>query len=279
MGRRVRTITTHIDKPNPFGEEVLAAPYNFTRPDLLTESLRGARTLYSTYWVRFERGPVTFTSALENTESLFRCAAKAGVERVVHISVTNPSSNSTLPYYRGKALQEAALKESNLPHSILRPTLVFGKGDILINNIAWLIRRFPVFPIFGDGKYTIQPIFVGDLASIAVQQGQSSGEVVLDTAGPERFTFVGLVQLIAEVLSREIAFVRISPALGILLGKLIGLAVRDVLLTRDELDGLMSNKLTTDALPLGQIRFSNWLELNADGIGNAYASELERHFR
>ena len=136
-GRRVKTITTHVDKPNPFGERVKAYPYNFDRPDLLTETLRGAETLYNTYWVRFERRSTTFTQAVKNTERLFLCAAEAGIQRIVHISVTHASKHASLPYYEGKALQEDALKRCGVPYSIIRPTLVFGKEGILVNNIAW----------------------------------------------------------------------------------------------------------------------------------------------
>ena len=150
-GEQVTTITAHPDKPNPFGANVKAFPYNFDRPDELTASLQGAATLYNTYWVRFEYGGVTFRQAVQNTVTLFNCAKAAGIRKIVHISVTHASPDSRLPYYAGKGLQESALINSGVPYSIVRPTLVFGKEDILVNNIAWLIRTFPVFPIFGSG--------------------------------------------------------------------------------------------------------------------------------
>jgi NADH dehydrogenase len=278
-GRSVKTITTHVDKPNPFGGQVKAFSYNFERPDLLVETLRGAETLYNTYWVRFDRGATTFARAVENTKILFRCAAAAGVKRVVHISVTHASGDSSLPYYRGKALQEDALKMVGVPYSIIRPTLVFGKEDILVNNIAWLIRKFPVFPIFGDGRYAIQPIFVGDLASIAVDCGRTHESEIIDAIGPETYSFEELVRLIAKAVSRNIAFMKIPPLLGISLGKLIGLAIRDVILTKDELDGLMANMLTSEQEFNAKTKFSEWLDDNCNNIGTSYASELDRHFR
>jgi NADH dehydrogenase len=275
----VKTITTHIGKPNPFGKDVPVAPYHFDQPELLLKNLHGVQTLYNTYWIRFERGLHTFARAVENTKVLFESAATAGVERIVHISVTKPSIESVLPYYRGKALQELALKEVGLPYTILRPTLVFGEGDILINNIAWLVRKFPFFPIFGDGRYRIQPIFAGDLAALAVKHGQSRGNVTVDAVGPGTYTFEALVRQIAFALSRDIELIRIPPGLGILLGKLVGLAVQDVLLTKDELDGLMSNKLTSEQAPNGKTIFRDWLSSNIDRIGNSYSSELKRHFQ
>jgi len=275
----VRTITTHTDKPNPFGDIVEVFPYSFDDPDKLTATLRGASTLYNTYWIRFEYGGTTFQRAVLDTITLFECAKKAGVGRDVHISVTNASLESRLPYYRGKALQERALIDSGVSYAIVRPTLVFGKEDILVNNIAWLIRKFPVFPIFGDGGYKLQPVYVGDVAAIAVACARDQESVVLDVIGPEAFTFEEFVRLVSAKIKPGANLVHMAPSIGIGLGQVIGLAVRDVILTRDELRGLMEGMLTSGQAPNGSTRFSEWLELHKDEIGSAYSSELRRHFR
>ena len=278
-GEPVRTITTHPHKPNPFGSAVEAFPYNFERPDELVASLRGVSSLYNTYWIRFEYGGATFKQAIRNTITLFECARKAGVERIIHISVTNASGESQVPYYRGKALQEQALIDSGVSYAIVRPTLVFGKEDILVNNIAWLMRKFPVFPIFGSGEYKLQPVYVEDLAAIAVACARNSTSVPLDAIGPETFTFAEFVRLISKRIKPGVKLVRMPPAIGIALGQAIGLAVRDVILTKDELRGLMDGLLTSEQAPNGPTRFSDWLERQRDEIGLAYSSELGRHFR
>lgn len=278
-GRQVRTVTTHPDKENPFGNAVRAFPFDFDRPDRLTEHLQGAQTLFNTYWIRFAYGGATFEHAVENTKTLFRCAADAGVKKVVHISVTNASETSTLPYYVGKARQEKALVELGLPYTIVRPTLVFGKEDILVNNIGWLIRRFPLFPIFGTGEYRVQPVFVEDLASIAVASAGEEDSRVIDAIGPETFSFKGLVELIASAMGRNVKLVHVSPALGIFLGRVIGWFVRDVVLTRDELSGLSESLLCSEQPPNGKIKFSDWMASNANSLGTSYSSELGRHFR
>ena len=278
-GEAVRTITTHTDKPNPFGDIVEVFPYSFDDPDKLTATLRGASTLYNTYWIRFEYGGTTFQRAVLDTITLFECAKKAGVEKIVHISVTNASLESRLPYYRGKALQEQALIDSGVSYAILRPTLVFGKEDILVNNIAWLIRKFPVFPIFGDGGYKLQPVYVGDVAAIAVACALDQESVVLDVIGPEAFTFEEFVGLVSAKTKPGVKLVHMPPSIAIGLGHAIGLAVRDVILTKDELRGLMEGMLTSGQAPNGSTRFSEWLELHKDEIGSAYSSELRRHFR
>lgn len=278
-GEAVKTITTHLDKPNPLGATVEALPYNFDRPNELAASLRGATTLYNTYWVRFEYGGATFQQAVRNTVTLFECAKRAGVERIVHISVTNASIESRLPYYRGKALQEQALIDSRVPYAIVRPTLVFGKEDILVNNIAWLIRKFPTFPIFGSGEYKLQPVYVGDLAALAVACARDSRSTVLDAIGPETFTFEQFVKLLAVKIKPGVKLVHMPPAIGIALGHAIGLIVRDVPLTKDELRGLMDGMLTSEQAPNGSTRFTEWLDAHKDEIGSSYSSELGRHFR
>jgi NADH dehydrogenase len=279
QGEAVRTITTHPDKPNPFGEAVQAFPLDFDRQDDLIESLRGASTLYNTYWIRFPYEGATFEQAVQNTATLFKCAKEASVRKIVHISVTQASVESDLPYYRGKAQQEQALIDCGVPYCIVRPTLVFGKEDILVNNIGWLIRKFPVFPIFGSGQYKVQPVFVEDLARIAVVAAQESANVTLDAIGPETFTFEALVRLIAARIKPSVRLVHISPSLGILLGRLIGFGLGDVILTRDELKGLMDELLTSSQIPNGTTRFSEWLESNGDQLGSGYSSEIQRHFK
>jgi uncharacterized protein YbjT (DUF2867 family) len=278
-GHAVKTITTHPAKPNPFGEQVTASSYNFENPDKLTQYLAGCETLFNTYWVRFKYRQASFARALKNTQTLFDCARKAGVKKIVHISVTNPSDTDPLPYYQGKARQEQMLRELGVDYTIVRPALVFGKEDILVNNIAWTIRKFPFVPIFGSGMYRVQPIFVEDLAALVVEAGSSRGAQILDAIGPETFTYEAFLSLIGRVLNRHVAFIHVPPRAGILLGRLIGLLVQDVLLTKDELAGLMENKLTSSRAPNGKTLFSDWLYQNRHSIGTKYTSELNRHFR
>ena len=278
-GRTVCTITTHPNKPNPFGPAVRAFSYSFDDADALTRTLNGADTLYNTYWIRFPFDGQTYESTLENTKTLFQCAKRAGVKRIVHIGVTRASLDSDLPYYRGKAIQESMLKESGVPFSIVRPTLVFGKEDILVNNIAWLIRTSPVFPIFGSGRYRVQPVFVEDLAEIAVGQSMSMSGATVDAIGPETFTFQELVTLIAEKIGKNPKVVKVPPSLGIFCGRILSIYLRDVLLTRNELKGLMDEMLTSGQVPNGTTKFSDWLEKNKATVGGCYSSEVERHFR
>ncbi len=279
FGKAVRTLTGHPRNANGFAGPIDVRPLDFTRPAELAASLRGAATLYNTYWVRFDRGRVTYAQAVENTRILLRAAAEAGVRRVVHVSVTKPSADSPLPYFRGKAQVEEAVALSGLSYAILRPTLVFGKEDILVNNIAWLLRRFPAFAIPGKGDYRVQPVYVDDVADQAVRAARSQENYLADLAGPEVYTFREFVELIAETIGSRARLVSVSPRLAHLLTKPVGWCMRDVLLTREEVEGLMSNLLISSTPPNCLTRCSEWLRRNAELLGARYASELDRHFR
>ncbi len=278
-GRQVKTLTNHPDRPNPFGGRVSVAPLDFSAPDRLADSLRGAATLYNTYWVRFAHGQVTYERAVENTKTLIRAANEAGVSRIVHVSITNPSATSPLPYFKGKAILEQVVMDSGLSYAILRPTVIFGPEDILINNIAWTLRHLPVFAMIGDGRYRLQPIFVEDMADLAVEVGQSKDNQIINAVGSETFSFDQLVRLIARRVGSSAKIINMPPELALFLSRLIGLLVGDVILTKDEVDGLMANLLVSGSPPTGKKSLSEWLAENANRLGVTYASELRRHYR
>lgn len=278
-GLTVKTLTGHPERPNPFGGQVAAMPFNFDRPDELAQSLRGAAVLYNTYWVRFTHGSVTYDQAVENTKTLVRAAEEAGVSRIVHVSIANADSKSHLPYYRGKGLLEEFIQQSGLSHAIVCPTVIYSVEDVLINNIAWIVRRFPVFGVPGKGDYGLQPIFVEDMVDLMVDAGSRSDNLHVDAVGPEAFTFEELVRLIARNLNRGVMIAHLPPGLALLASQLIGLMVKDVVLTREEVDGLMAGLLVSKRPPTGKTKLSEWLSQNADRVGARYASELGRHFR
>lgn len=276
LGHGVRTLTNSANRGNLFGGSVEAVPFHFDDMGKLVESLKGTRVLYNTYWVRFNHRDFTHSEAVDNTRTLFEAAVKAGVGRVVHVSITNPSVDSGLEYFRGKALLEGALMSSGLSYAILRPTVLFGKEDILINNIAWMLRRFPVFGVFGDGGYKLQPVYVDDLAKLAVEQGAGVENVVIDAIGPETFTYRELVERIGEIIGRRRPVVGVPPWFGYWVGRVIGAVMGDVTITRPEIEGLMAGLLCTNSAPAGETRLTEWAAAHRDRLGRRYASELAR---
>jgi NADH dehydrogenase len=275
-GRRVRTLTGSPDRAHPFGDRVEVHPFNFDHPERLAGSLEGARVLYNTYWVRFNHADFRYSQAVDNTRALFAAARRAAVSRVVHVSITNPSEDSPLEYFRGKALLERDLRESGLSHAILRPALFFGGEDILINNIAWALRHLPVFGVFGAGHYRLQPIHIHDFADLAVAQGGERGDRTIDAIGPETYRYRELVRELARILGVRRPIVSVPPRLGYAAGWLLGKLVGDVVITRDEVEGLMQGLLATGSEPAGRTKLSTWAREHAATLGRRYATELGR---
>jgi len=277
--RRIKTLTNHARRPGTEDITAEVAPLQFTDRDALVESLRGADVLYNTYWVRFQHGRVHFGEAVANTRILLGAARDAGVRKVVHVSVSNPSEDSPLDYFAGKARTERAVRESGLAWAIIRPTLVFGQGDILINNIAWLLRRLPIFGVPGRGDYRLQPVAGEDVAEIATWAAEQTDNVIVDAAGPDTVYYSEMVESIAIAVGRHPRFVYLSPRMSLLAARVIGRAMKDVMLNEPELEGLMQELLVSHERPRGTQRLDNWLLSNAESIGRVYASELERHWR
>jgi len=277
-GEEVITLTNHPNRPDPFAGKVKAFPLNFQNEQELISNLRGVDVLVNTYWIRFDKGNNTQPQAVVNTKILVNAAAKAGIKRIVHISITNPSADSHLPYFWGKAANEKAVIDSRMSYAILRPTVLFGKEDVLINNIAWLLRRLPVFGLPGNGSYKLSPVYVDDLAELAVDAVYKKENYVWDAVGPDEFTFKEMVQLIEKTTSADRLLIPLSPHLALWAAQFMSIFVNDVMLTPEEVDGLMANLLVSKEPPRCKTSLRNWLEENKTTVGKQYASELARHF-
>jgi uncharacterized protein YbjT (DUF2867 family) len=278
-GRNVRTLTFHPDRAHPLHGRIEAAAYRFDDPVALAQSLEGATTLYNTYWVRFDHGRTTFADAIAHSRALFEAARRAGVSRIVHVSIANPTIDSPLPYYRGKALVERALAEAGVPYSIVRPTWIFGgERDILANNIAWILRRMPIFAIPGNGSYPVQPVHIDDLATICTHAASAHDDVIVDAAGPQTMSFEGLVRAVRGAVGARAPIVHLPPRLMSVASHALGVVVHDIVLTADEIKGLTAGLLVSHERPLGHVVFTEWLGENSASIGRSYANELQRHF-
>jgi uncharacterized protein YbjT (DUF2867 family) len=275
-GFRVRTLTNHPRVPDPFDGAVEVRPLDFSKPDELRASLRGGDALINTFWVRFPWGAETHESAVAHTKTLIDAALAAEVKRLVHVSITNPSSDSDLSYFRGKGQLEEYIRKVGISYAILRPAVFFGDSDILINNIAWILRHFPAFGMPGRGDYRMQPVFLEDFAAMAVGAVDDTTNVVADAVGPEIYTFAELLGKLKSVLKSRCAIVPLPPIVALAAAKAIGLVLGDVVLTADEVKGLMRNLLVSHAPPSCSTRLSEWMEKNVDSLGARYASELAR---
>jgi len=275
-GKEVSTLTNSFRRNNPFGEKVKAYPFNFDRPDKLAETLRGVSVLYNTYWVRFNHKSFDHETAVRNSVTLFHAAKVAGVERIVHVSITNPSEESNLEYFSGKARIEKALIDCGVSYAILRPAVLFGEEDILINNIAWILRKFPIFPVFGNGSYRLRPIYIHDLAEIAVEQGENRESAIINAIGPEVFTYKEFINKIGEIVGIKRHIISVPPLFGYCAGYVISKMVNDVVITREEIEGLMAELLYVDSPPTGKTKLTDWAKEHFQSLGKIYASELAR---
>ena len=277
-GRKVRTVTGHPDR-SEHHPNIEVHPLDFDDQLGLVESLRGATTLFNTYWVRFAHGQVDHELAVANSRTLFSAAKRAGVQKIVHVSITNPSVMSPFPYFRGKALVERALAESEVPYAVLRPAILFGGDGVLINNIAWLLRHLPVFGVGGDGNYRIRGIHIDDLAQLCLQKATETEDSLTDAVGPENPTFNELVAMIRDAVGAKSRIVHVPGALVPLLSSVLGLALHDVLLTKDEYEAMANSLADTTGPATGSTCLSTWLTQVGDNLGLHYANEMHRHFK
>lgn len=275
-GDRVRTLTNSPGRPNPFGEKLEVRTLAFDSQAALVDSLRGTDTFINTYWVRFNHKLFTFAQAVENTKRLFAAAKEAGVRRIVHVSILKPEQGRGLEYYEGKLELEGVLRQLDVSHAILRPGVLFGRGDILVNNIAWTLRHLPVFGVFGDGKYKLQPMHVDDLADLALECADRENDFAVDAVGPETFEYRDLVERIGELIGVHRRVISVSPGIGYAVSKLINPFVGDVIITREEIEGLMRGLLYSDGTRVGKTRLTDWTRENRDRLGRRYASEVGR---
>ncbi len=277
-GRSVRTLTGHPDRAQgDHGVDV--RPLDFDDPVALRDTLRGATTLYNTYWVRFPHGPVDHAAAVANSRTLFYAALHAGVQRIVHVSITHPSITSPYPYFRGKAEVERILAEVGVSYAVLRPAILFGGDGVLLNNMAWLLRRLPVFAVGGRGDYRIRPVHIDDLARLSVAAGAERDVSVIDAVGPDRLAFVDLVRCIRDAVGSHSRIVRVPGAIMPLVSSGLGFFLRDVLLSSEEYRAMAAGLADTDGPATGSVAVTRWLPNHADTLGRKYANEIKRHFR
>jgi nucleoside-diphosphate-sugar epimerase len=277
-GCHVRTLTGHADR-RPAASPIDVKPLNFDDTIGLVRSLEGATTLYNTYWIRFPYRTTDHMTAVVNSRTLFCAARQAGVERIVHVSITNPSITSPYPYFRGKAAVERALAEVGVPYGVLRPAILFGGDGVLLNNIAWLLRHLPVFAIGGRGDYRIRAVHIDDLARLAVEAGADRVDTVIDAVGPERPTFSQLIQLIRQAVGSRAAVIRVPGGAVPGLASVLNMVLRDRLLTREEYRAMADGLADTEGPATGTTKISEWIGDHGDTLGRRYANEIERHYR
>lgn len=165
-----------------------------------------------------------------------------------------------------------------MEYSIVRPTLVIGPADVLTSNIAWFLRRFPIFPMPAGGSYRLQPVTLADTGRIIADALTTAGNLEMDAAGPEIYTFREFVSLLAHICGLRRWIVSAPRWLALTAVRGVGLGLRDVVLTREELLGLQQELLLSHGPPRGMESVSAWLKSHGDQLGKQYVNDLHRHF-
>ena len=285
-GEKVETLTGHPRPEFPYFNKITIKQFNFDNFDAMVENFRGVNTFYNSYWIRFPHGNTTWRDAIVNSKKLFRACKIAGVKKIVHISVTNPNLDSPYSYFKGKAVVEELLKRSGVPYTILRIAWMYEEGDILVNNIAWILKRLPIFGVFGGGSYKLQPVSLRTLGKVAVENRYLGDKTIninkiIDVIGPETYTYYEFVSLINKSIKAK-TLILPSPwfavYIPIFVSKILNIVLRDRLLTIDEIYSLKDNLLLTDSQPIGEKSFKKWVIRNKERLGLKWANEIKRHY-
>ena len=256
---------------------ISSAPLRFER-DYLKGELGGANTFVNTYWVRLPYAGQSFASAVKNSKMLIDAAVSAGVKRIIQVSVSNAEDGKNLGYYAGKAEVDAYVRQCGIPFTIVRPTFIVGQADVLTNNIAWLLRRFPIFLIPGNTSHRLQPILLDDAAHIIADAVEYQGNQEVDAAGPDIMSFAEYVELVANGCNLKRPMIRVPEGLSLGFLQAIQPLLQDIILTREELLGLKQELLISHKPPLGKDSVAKWLQVHGDKLGHQYTNDIYRHF-
>jgi uncharacterized protein YbjT (DUF2867 family) len=190
-----------------------------TEPGTLPAALAGASAVVSAvqfdgYPIENPRRGLTFERIdLGGTLALLAAAKAAGVTRFIYISGAAADENSRHPGFRAKGKAERAIRESGLEYTILRPSLVYGPDDTVVNGFAKAIRLAPVFPVPGSGRQTLQPVLVDDLAACVALAISGRGQNgTYEIGGPDLMTFDDLIRLIMDLTGHRRPIVHVPES-------------------------------------------------------------------
>jgi len=205
--------------------------------------LDGVQVVLNLAWYRWE-SEATFRALHEGLRRLVDAAVRANIRRFLQVSVPPaPATMETnLPYLVYKRRVDAALASSGLSYRIVRPTMLFGPGDVLLGVMFRTMRRYPFFPMFGDGSYHVSPIAVSDLARVLLGEAQGPERGTVDIGGPERMTYRELTDRMYHALGKPPRYWRLSaPGARRLTRLMVGLG--STTLYPYEVEWLMSDML------------------------------------
>ena len=205
-----------------------------------------------------ESGPQTFHSVhVEAATRVARLAREAGVGRFIHVSGVGADAESASPYIRSRGKGEKAVREA-FPAAIIRPSIMFGRGDAFLIPISRMLRRLPVFPLFGRGQTQLQPAYVEDVADAIARVMQNAHSLMCyELGGPRVYTYRSLLEVIARHVGKKPRLVPMPFGLWHALA-----AVAEMLpepaITRNQVELMQLDNLTSPGVPgFGDLRISS----------------------
>ena len=208
-----------------------------------TPLLAGVDVVLNLAWYRWG-SESKFQALHDGLRRLLDASQRSQVRRFLQVSVppAPASVEQGLPYLVYKRRLDAALERSGLSYRIVRPTMLFGPGDVLLSVMFRQMRRYGFFPMFGDGTYHVSPIAVSDLARVLRQESRGADLGVLDLGGPERFAYRELTDRMFELLGRRPRYWTMSASGARRLTRVL-VALGSSLLYPYEVEWLMSDLL------------------------------------
>lgn len=259
-GRSVRTLTSkRPEGPSPLD----VRPFAWDDPAALAAAFDGVDTFYCTYWMR--HGP--YDVAVDRCRRLLDAATAAGVRRIVHLSVVQPDAASPYPYFRGKAEVEAHLAALPVPAAVVRPALVFGGEAAMLDDLARVLRRVPVFGLPAGGRFRVRPVHVDDVVDLCLAGSEVDEPTVVDAVGPERPTFRELVTQVRDAVGSRARLVGLPVPVVLAAGRLLGRLQGRELLTAEELRSTIDGLADADGPATGSRSLSAWLAEHGAELG------------
>ena len=168
-------------------------------------AVAGAVAVANAVSLYVERGDATFDAVhLDGARRVAEAAAREGA-RLLHLSGIGSDADAASPYVRARGRGEHAVRAACNGAIVFRPCVMIGAGDAFLTTLTGLVRRLPVFPLFGDGSTRLQPVFVGDVAEAAATAlaGPDLRPGIHELGGPEVLTYRTLVELVMRHCGRQ----------------------------------------------------------------------------
>ncbi|MBF0152488.1 MAG: complex I NDUFA9 subunit family protein [Magnetococcales bacterium] len=206
-GRFVRGLARH----QPHWHDPALSNLQFYRGSILDVSaldaaMEGVEQVIHLVGILVESGQSTFANIHHlGTQNVVDIAKRHGVKRFIHMSSLGTRPQAASLYHRTKWAAEEYLRHSGIPYTILRPSVIFGPRDNFVNQFARMMRYQPFMPILGDGLSRMQPIWVEDVVHCVVAALDDPDTLghTFELGGPERLTFVDIMETIAATMGKS----------------------------------------------------------------------------